>query len=676
MDNFFRSTLGTPGWIIMALIPPAIFALYFLKLRRQPVEVPSTYLWHRVIEDLHVNSLWQRLRKSLLLFLQLLVVALAILALLRPGWQGQSLQGQRFIFLVDNSASMSATDAPANASRLQLAKQRVDELVDQLESDMSAMIVSFAEEPVVVQEFTDNKRSLKEALTRIQPTNSVTELADALELADGFANPEKITLGETEYEVTEQQEVDLFILSDGRFGSVENFSLGNLRPQFLPLGSIDASNLAITNFNVRRGEERPELQQAFVQVANFSELAQRVVVELYQSGRLLDAAELEIEADGIGASTFMLDDQVAGELRARISFPAEYEDQLPLDNEAYTVVETKRDANVLLITPGNTTVETVLSTARAQRLANVTKLSSDLLEEQETQAQLQTEFYDLVIFDQCSPQQMPRANTLFIGRLPPGENWSPQDSAEPVYAPQIIDWDRSHPLLNLVELGSVRIADSLLAKPPLGGRVLIDSTEGPLLAIAPRDRFEDVVMGFEIIGSEGDGAVTFNTDWPRKHSFPNFWMNVLEYMTVGSRGELASYQPNDLVELKIPANATTVDVQLPDGTVQEVPPQQPGRLAFHQTEQLGVYEVWSGGEIVKRFAVNLFDREECDIALRTQQTGQDGLQTVESLSIGYVDVAAQMPGSTVRKELWRWLLLGALVVLLVEWYIYNRRVYI
>ena len=62
------------------------------------------------IEDMHVNSLWQRLRQNLLLFLQLLLVALAMLALLRPGWEGTKLEGDRFIFLVDNSASMSATD--------------------------------------------------------------------------------------------------------------------------------------------------------------------------------------------------------------------------------------------------------------------------------------------------------------------------------------------------------------------------------------------------------------------------------------------------------------------------------------------------------------------------------------------------------------------------------------
>src|SRR5215208_3710586 len=118
MFDFFQNTLTPWQWGLLALVPPAIIALYFLKLRRQPLEVPSTYLWKKSIEDLHVNSLWQRIRQNLLMYLQLLLIALAILALLRPGWQGTKLEGQRFIFLIDNSASMSATDTADAADRL------------------------------------------------------------------------------------------------------------------------------------------------------------------------------------------------------------------------------------------------------------------------------------------------------------------------------------------------------------------------------------------------------------------------------------------------------------------------------------------------------------------------------------------------------------------------------
>ncbi len=60
----------------LAAVPPLIVLLYFLKLKRQPLEVPSTYLWTKAIEDLHVNSIWQRLRQSLLLFCSCCLIAL------------------------------------------------------------------------------------------------------------------------------------------------------------------------------------------------------------------------------------------------------------------------------------------------------------------------------------------------------------------------------------------------------------------------------------------------------------------------------------------------------------------------------------------------------------------------------------------------------------------------
>ena len=85
-------------WAILAAVPPAIILLYFLKLKRRPLEIPSTYLWHRSIEDLHVNTVWQRLRRNLLLFLQLLLILLAMLALSRPGWRSAKRIDQRSIF--------------------------------------------------------------------------------------------------------------------------------------------------------------------------------------------------------------------------------------------------------------------------------------------------------------------------------------------------------------------------------------------------------------------------------------------------------------------------------------------------------------------------------------------------------------------------------------------------
>ena len=58
------SALGPLQWLMILAVPPAVLSLYFLKLKRRELAVPSTLLWRKTLEDVHVNSIWQRLRKK------------------------------------------------------------------------------------------------------------------------------------------------------------------------------------------------------------------------------------------------------------------------------------------------------------------------------------------------------------------------------------------------------------------------------------------------------------------------------------------------------------------------------------------------------------------------------------------------------------------------------------
>jgi Ca-activated chloride channel homolog len=49
-----------PGAFFLGLLLPVIVALYLLKLRRVEREVPSTYLWRRMVRDVEANAPWQR----------------------------------------------------------------------------------------------------------------------------------------------------------------------------------------------------------------------------------------------------------------------------------------------------------------------------------------------------------------------------------------------------------------------------------------------------------------------------------------------------------------------------------------------------------------------------------------------------------------------------------------
>jgi hypothetical protein len=700
MSDLFRSTLSAWQWAILALVPLAIVALYFLKLKRMPLEVPSTYLWKRTIEDLHVNSLWQRLRTSLLLFLQLLLIALAMLALLRPGWEGSKLEGDRFIFLVDNSASMSSTDVDEAADRLDEAKRLVRNLIDQMDSSMTAMIISFADRPQVVQEFTSNRRLLGERLAAIRPTARGTDLGEALELAGGLANPGRITTeeGGLEVDVVEAQPATAYIFSDGRFEDVKGFSLGNLKPVYVPIGSLNAENLAITNLATRRNEARPEERQAFVQVANFTDEPRKAIVELQLAGQFFDAREVEVPAGDTAGTVFPLGSPPPRGLTARLKYELDgsaIKDALVHDDVGYAALNEGGTGKVLVVTPGNTALEVALGTERAGRLASVKIARPNVLDTTDYQREVETGAYDLVIFDQCAPEKLPRANTLFVGRLPPGPTWrggesedasgsrrdqqetAATDAGQSAVGPQIIDWDRAHPLLAHIELSNVAMVDSLVLDPPPGAGVLIDSTAGPIAAIAPRDSYQDAVIGFEIVGRDADGSTTVNTNWPLRRSFPTFWLNVLEFLASGDEDADSNLvRPGHSVELRVPGAANELTVVDPGGAPTTLRRGEQDVVQFHDTDQPGVYQVRVGDQVVQRFAVNLFDRSESNVRVRPTQDPESQTLRPADIRIGHVDVAAAVGRAPSRQEAWKTILIGALFVLVLEWYIYNRRVYI
>src|SRR5216117_1305794 len=73
-----------PAALAAGIVVPALLVLYFLKLRRRELAVSSTLLWKKAIQDLQVNAPFQRLRRNLLLLLQMLLLVLLCLALSRP----------------------------------------------------------------------------------------------------------------------------------------------------------------------------------------------------------------------------------------------------------------------------------------------------------------------------------------------------------------------------------------------------------------------------------------------------------------------------------------------------------------------------------------------------------------------------------------------------------------
>ena len=683
------SMLSPWQWVILLAIPPAVLSLYFLKLKRKQLAVPSTMLWRKAVEDVHVNSIWQRLRKNLLLLLQLLFLALLILACLRPGWSGQNRIGERRIYIIDNSASMQATDV--DPTRLDAAKKRVRELIEETSSDDVGMLIAFSDRADVRQGFTKERNKLLSSLDSIQPTMHNTDLTEALRAAAGLANPGRSSFEDlTDIQVADAVPATVYLLSDGGFGDLGDFDIGKLQIEYIPIGEPTTANVGIVSFAVQRSEDQENQLEAFARIMNHGTSQVSFTASLELDGKLLDASTVTIEPNTEAGLLFELSELEQGQLKMIL----DYADSLAADNIAYAAIRPDRPINVLLVTPGNSALETALQTARVQQIASLRIEGVSFLTDPKYSESANSSVYDLIVFDQCSPTEMPQSNTLFIGSLPPPDpsnatkatpttdksatQAKPEDDPDAASQPQsdwvfgelqgpviVLDVNRSNPMTQYLEMGSVGIVEARTVRPPESGDILMIGDAGPLFGIAPRGPFQDAVLGFSIVQATDQG-VAVNTDWGIKRSFPVFVYSAVEFLGGGiTESSAPTVQPGWPIGLQLSSRFKNFEVAFPNGTRTELVRGDESRSVFTQTDQPGLYAVFADGleRPIETFCVNLFSTRESNLA------------TEATVKMGYEKVTASGMTVQARQETWRWILLIGLAMLVMEWIVFNRRVF-
>jgi hypothetical protein len=688
-------------WTLLLAIPPAILGLYFLKLKRHESVVPSTMLWKRAIEDLHVNSLWQKLRQNLLLYLQLLFVGLLILACIRPGWSGMNRVGERRIYIIDHSASMQASDS--KPSRLEIAREKAMKLIQDAASNDSAMVIATSDRASVEQGFTNNRSLLEKAVERIEPTAQLTDVSEAFRVAAGLANPGRMSFEDNvDIQVADAVPATVYFLSDGAIGELDESEFGQLKIEYVPIGKPDTPNAGILSFAIQRTETQetqanPGSISAFARMIQHGSQAIECTASLYWNDALVDAQKVQLQPEQETGIQFELQGIESGTLKLQLDHP----DALPLDNVAYAAIRPDRQVSILLVTAGNTALETALRTQRITQIAKVQIEPISYLSSQDYQTNASESKYDLILYDSCSPEKMPAASTLFLGSVPPADiqptvplgnsttlatntpsdapekTDSPTSAIEPEENPKwtfgelsgpviVLDVNRSHPISQYLEMASVGIVEARTVRPPSSGAILMIADSGPLFAIAPRGPYQDAVLGFDIVRPSAEGF-EINSDWGIKRSFPVFVLSAVENLAGGiTEASAASVQPGLPVQLILSNRFEKYQIVDPKGKIETIQRSGDGRFLYTKTDQLGVYEVRAEGleEPVERFCVNLFSNRESDL--------QVGLE----LKTGAESIAATSNTIQARQETWRWLLLLAIGFLMFEWMVFNRRIFV
>lgn len=168
---------------LLWLIPIAgsVVFLHVLRMRRIPATVPSLLLWNRAIRDTRADTPFKRLRSNIGFILQLVCAFLLVSTLARPVVLGSELSGRSVAIVIDNSASMNATDLLP--SRLEEALGKAQALVAALGPLDRAAVVSAGPQPILLQELTGDRAQLLAAIRTAAPTDGQCDIVAAVALA-------------------------------------------------------------------------------------------------------------------------------------------------------------------------------------------------------------------------------------------------------------------------------------------------------------------------------------------------------------------------------------------------------------------------------------------------------------------------------------------------------------
>ncbi len=683
------------AWPIAALVAaaavPLLLLLYFLKLRRREVEVSTTLLWRQAVKDLQANAPFQRLRRNLLLFLQLLALVAALLALAQPELSAASAPGGRIVILIDRSASMNTADGANGASRLDQAKAEAKDLVRSLrEASLldrlfgagsgagategaggdQAMVIAFDASAEVRQPFTPSKPALLAAIDAIAPTDAPTSLAEGARLAGAHAAP---TLIEGKG-LVDTPGAPMHVWSDGRIADLSQVRVNAETPLvYHSVGDAKTPNVGVVSMRATRAYDDPSKVSVFVGLQSTDPAPRTVDVELAVGGvvaavRGASLAGAEPGAPGTDATpsssgvVFTLERSTGAVLSARL--PGD--DALASDDRAWVVLPPAMRSSVALVTRGSLYLQAALE---GLSLSGLTVMSPD---QYAALARVNDGeglgAFDAVVFDawapgaDAAPSRSARGRWLVLGAVPALEGISAGDTPkEPAI---VIDWDRAHPALTHAGLDTLFIASPRTVATTEGVRVLARSDAGPMIVEARTREAAAIVVAFDPADST----------WPLDPGFVLFLAESLAYLTRGPAEDAAGSTVGEVVSIVLPTGAANASARGPGGDEPALALNADGSAAFGPAMRAGLYSVrWDGagapgdaevdGRRERLVGVNLLSPDESDVGARP------------SLALATREVRAQAgAGAPARRPLWPIAAALALAFLMLEWWVYNRRV--
>jgi len=622
-------------WLLTAIVP--LVVLYILKIKRERMRVPSTWLWAEARRDLLAKHPFKKLVPELPLFLQLLALIGLSLALARPALRGGRLTGDHIAIVIDTSASMGTAAKTADGkatTRMVLAIDAAKNAIDNMEPGADAIIIEGAREAKMISPLDRDARRLKATLSQVAVREVEGDLAPAVSLAADRVR----SLGGKRR---------LLLITDGALASEAPLAASGLDLQVVTVGQ-PADNLGIIRIDVRAGVDpvtKRDQVQAFAMLKNYGSAARNVYVTVTVEGKTEPAASRRVLAAPDEKTAVVLAfEPTALEFGKGLVMQVSPGDALPIDDVAYGRVPQSRKMPVAHAATGYSWIARALD---ADLDLDVQKL---------TPAQLGTVNVEpdaLVIVEGACPDNPPGLDVLVVN--PPEGNCMGVDVGPQVEQPQITSWEQGDARLRFLTFDGVHIAKANPVKAP-GQASLLRAGQIALIADASSPGRTATVLGFDVGES----------DWPLRASFVLFIRNIVEMARVHrSQGTTGPARTGDALRVAVPKDVTKVIVEGP-GVPEHDVAAKGGFAIIPAVDRAGIYRArWTepryGSAVI---VANLTSERESDVRPRPVSIDQNG---------GVAQATTRVADAHHEWGLWLALLAAALIAFDVYWMTRKRR---
>ena len=596
-------------WMLTGAI---IIFFYLLKLKRKRRVVPSVFLWQRALEEVEANAPFKKLRRSLLLLLQLAALAALVFALARPLITMRSLASGSTIIIIDSTASMSARDE-GGRSRLDRAKELARDMVNGLGGDDRAAIVESSSRVTVRSSLTSDRAALASAINDVQETDAAGNLTDGVRLAEQIAKTER--------------DASMVVISDGGntpLASDLSSQSGAASLRFVRVGKR-ADNVGILAMNSRSADaSRREL---FASIANFGDSDRTFGVELKIDGELADARTVNVAAHD---RTALLFDSLP-ESGGLAELALDLSDDLASDNIAYAFLPDARRLRVGVASDNPFLLRAIAvnTDLDARRINANTSLSE----------------FDCIVSDGTLRPDFIEGNRSLLAINPSDVQglWRATGAQE---RPEITTVERSHPVNSFLSYADLHVESASRREVASWLRPIATSGNDALIWAGDDGHRRVVMIGFDLAQS----------DLPLKVEFPILLANSIAWLAgrdaLTDDRAVRAGQPALIRTTQTGATITT-----PAGDAQEVAARD-GSIIFADTMRVGAYQVKDS----QGFAASLLSESESNVAPR------------DSIKTRAGEVSGQVETFNSEREAWRWVALAVLAVLTIEWWVYHRRI--